>query len=135
MKLDKIIFISIVLIFALSTSWNLLIFSNTFIPKGEGTEAWINDLTIEKVEDKHNIHLSFSIKNVNYYDKPILYEISFHNSTIDSAYSLGHTIVDAESTLEVTNYFILEEKFDKIKIEFSTSNNCEISLSGALIDE
>ena len=85
---------------------------------GQGSEAWIEDYSLEEVNDNFQFNLSTSITNMYDYDKPFTLFIDFHDEDGNSfRYFFDSFIIKSSETIQKTSTMVLASFPNQILIK------------------
>jgi len=122
-SIENIISLFVVLLCLLVSLFNVSYIHLTFIPVGEGSEAWIEDYVVENIDDQINIVVSIGIKNLYDYDKPFTYFIEVFSESNSMGYFFDSIVISSSNIFYSSNSIYLQEIPDYFVIKISNGSD------------
>ena len=94
---EKTIFFSVVTVFTLVMSFNIIFYGVYFDSVGEGFEIWIEDSNFVSNENGNVFFLNFTINNIFERMIPFHYEIFFYENNTEIGYYIDFISVPSSS--------------------------------------
>ena len=118
-SIEKVITLFVILLCLSVTLFNISHIYLTFIPVGKGSEAWIEDYSIEELDDNYRFNWSIVVNNLYDYDKPFTYFVEFFENGNSFKYFIDSFILKASEISHILESIILSNipEMVKIKIE------------------
>ena len=117
-SLENLISLFVVILCLIVSLFNISHIYLTFIPVGQGTEAWIEDYTLEEVNDNFQFNISTSITNMYDYDKPFTLFIEFFDEEGNSfRYFFDSFIIKSSETIQKASTMFLTSFPNQILIK------------------
>ena len=122
-SIENIISLFVILLCLSVSLFNLSYIHLTFIPVGEGSEAWIEDYVVENIDDQIKITATIGIRNLYDYDKPFTYLIEVFSESNSIGYFFDSIVIAPSNVFYSSSSIYLQEIPDYFFIKISNGSD------------